>query len=81
MTLRAVGFVCTFVGFGFLSLGDALTQVGAMCRDAPRGPQGSPVEDITMLDNGEQRGAPVWYYDVKLGVASSSLIGITKGRK
>ena len=81
MTVRAVGLLCTFVGFGFHSLGGALVRVGAMCHDAPTARQGSTVEDSIRLDDAEEKGAPVWYYDVKPAVASSSSIGIREGRK
>ena len=45
LALRVVALVSTFVGFRSLSLGDALTRVGAMCRDASTAPHGTPVED------------------------------------
>ena len=81
MTVRAVGLPCTFVGFRFHFLGSTLVRVGAMCCDAPIARQGSPVEDSILLDDAEEEGAPVWYYDVKPAVASSSSIGIREGRK
>ena len=34
-----------------------------------------------MLDDGEEDGALVWYYDVKPAVASGTSIGIREGRK
>ena len=79
--LCAVGLVCTFVDFGFVSLGDALARVGALCRDASSGRQGTPIKDSTVVDDGEEDGAPVWYYDVKPAVASGTSIGIRKRRK
>ena len=79
--VRAVGLLCTFVGFKFHSLGGTLVWVGTMCRDAPTTRQGSPVEDSILLDDAEEKGAAVWYYDVKPAVASSSSIGIREGRK
>ena len=81
LALRVVAVVCTFVGFGFVSLGDALTQVGAMCRDASTAPHGTPAKDSTVLQDTKQDGAPVWYYDVKPAVASRTSTYIREGRK
>ena len=81
MTLCAIALVCTFVGFRFVSLGNSLARVGAMCRDASSAGHGTPVEDSTVLYDGEEDGASVWYYDVKLAVASGTSIGIKEGRK
>ena len=75
-------FVCLFVCFVRVCvLGDALAQVAAMCRDLPSTPYGTPVEDRIDLDDKEEDGAHVWYYDVKPALASGTSIGAREGRK
>ena len=81
MTLRVVALICTFVGFGFVSLGDALARVGAMCCDVFTTSHGTPVEDSTVLQDREQDGAPVWYYDMKSALAFGTSTCIREGRK
>ena len=79
--LRALALVCTFLGFGFVLLGNGLAQVGAMCCDVSSTHHGTPIKNSRVLHDGEKDGAPIWYYDVKLVVASSTLMLVKEGRK
>ena len=81
LTLRTVAIMCSFLGFVFLLIGHALGRVGALCRDVATGPHGSPVDDETLLHDQGEDVAPVWFYDVKQAVASTSSVSVTEGRK
>ena len=79
--LRTIGLVCSFLGFLFVSVGNALTRVGALCRDSPTPAHDTPVKDGPRLHDGEGLGAPVWFYDVKPGLPSSTSMLVREGRK
>ena len=81
LTMRALGLVCSFLGFGFVSVGNGLARVGVLCRDASTARHESPIEDSPRLHDGEGLGAPIWFYDVKPGLASSTPMLVTEGQK
>ena len=81
LTLSVVGIVYSFLGFGFFFLSHTLARVGAVCRDASMAPHGSSIEDGTLLHEREEDGAPIWFYDVKPTVASTTSMLVTEGQK
>ena len=52
-----------------------------MCRDVSSACHVTPIKDSIVLYDGQEDDALVWYYDVKLVVASGTSMLVREGRK